>query len=148
MEARFVASRVLWMFPSFAAIVAFTWAANSTRFPLMLLAHIGLLAFIAWLAYRQSDLERQSVEEWIHIDFRFAETRDGGIRSHWLPLSGAVLITGSIWAIIRHDARWLIVVAVVGALLGVGLVLRWVVYDRWLAREIRLLGFRLKAMDA
>jgi hypothetical protein len=96
----------------------------------LIIEYICLLLFIAALA------------KWwtmpkIKLAFRVfgrdaIQFRNDAVRASILPLVGASAIIGVLMSVIKHDWRWLIVVGGIAFLLGSGLVLRWVIYDRWI----------------
>ena len=136
-EVRFVASRVLSFLPVFSAILLFFWKLHTKWFFLFAAKYVFFLILIGYLAWRRAGMERRSIETLAEKDIEFARSHAvDKVSSHVLPLIGASLIAGVIWSFMNHDARYLIPFGVLGSLLGLGLLFRWIVYERWVCSQI------------
>ena len=137
LELRFVASRVLMFLPVFSALLWVFWRMHTAWFPLFLAKYIFLLAIVSWSAWRRSERERFSIERYAAEDPEFARLHgfDRG-KDHLLPLIGAVLIIGAAWSAGKGDVRWLLLTSILGGLLALGLLLRWLVYERWVSNQL------------
>lgn len=137
-ESRFVAGRVLWFLPVLTVLLVFFWALRTPWFPLFAGKYVLVIAFIAWQAWRKLPDEQYRVERL--ADSNVTTTlMFGGTRPIYelLPLGLATILCGAIWAIVRTDIRWFLVCLILGGLIGVGVVLRWLIYDRWIENHLR-----------
>lgn len=134
-EARYVVGDVLRFLPAIWAIVALGWFIGSRNFyPLLVGMHLFMLGFVVFLSVRKANSMRREVETLAMQGYPFIPEN---ARSHFVPLFGAILILAIIRSITKHDARWAIIVGALGALLGIGLFLRWFIFERWLQHELR-----------
>lgn len=102
---------------------------------LFLFKYSGVLAVLAFIQHRKAPLERWTVE-------RRPEMFDQSHSDLWAevwPLTGAIFICGIGLTFAKRDWRVGWITLVLGALIFLGLVLRWMIYDRWLVREVRAL---------
>jgi hypothetical protein len=138
LERRYIAGKLLEFVPLMSAIGGLALVMKSQWWALILAKYALLLLLIGWLASRRVEQERRWIEEFAELDPSFAlvSFREQA-NSNWVPLLGAVLTLSAIHSIIDRDIRWFIVVGAIGGLLALGLGLRWLVYSRWLYRQLR-----------
>ena len=129
-KRRFLVGRVFLLVPAFWAVLTLAWIANPRAFWIMFATHLGVLAFAGWLAARSAPRHLAFAREMGLGMVRFGAPDN--VRSQFLPLTGAALIVGSINGFTRHDWRWVLLALAFAGLLGAGLLVRWVLYDRWL----------------
>ena len=127
---RFVISQLMLLVPAFVVLLTLCYILNPKVFPLMLGGKILVLAvltpFFIWSAKRH-----RRMFEVLGGEAATAVGKDG-IRSHALPLAGAIVILGTIHSITRNNWRWAVIIFAIGGLLAVGLFLRWFIYERWM----------------
>jgi hypothetical protein len=137
-EARYVAGRIIWLLPVLSAILLLAWRIGSLWLPLFFAKYGLILLFVGWSSKSRANEERASIERYASddIDFaRFIYNKDLKIEFLFLFASG--LLTASILSFSGRDARVFLLVAWVIGLIGVGSILKWLVYDRWIVRELR-----------
>lgn len=129
---RYVASRVLILFPAMATLLVLVAIVKPAVFLPIFLAEVGFLALSVWLYFRSSARSREEIEA--YAPYLGAEVVSDTLKSHLIPLTGAVIVLGVCHSISRKDWRWMVVICGIGCLIGAGLYIRWVLYDRWLHR--------------
>jgi hypothetical protein len=117
-KRRFVVGRVFLLVPAFWAVLTLAWIINPHVFWSLLATHIAVLAVAGWLAARSAKRHLEFARE-MGPDMVTFGIPDN-VRSHLFPLTGAVLIVGSINGIIRHDWRWVLLALALAGLLGEG----------------------------
>ena len=127
---RFIVGRVVVLVPAFLAVVGLVGIVRPSILAPMIGVKLLLLLFVWWLASRSASKHEMFIET-LGVGVRLYGIPDG-VASHLVPLAGAGLIVGLFQSATRRDWRWLVVVAVICGLIGAGLLIRWIIYDRWL----------------
>ncbi len=134
-DNRFIAGRTLTFLPLFGT-VALAVARHRTAWSLpIVVQRIAGLLFISWLAWRRAKIERPELERYANENAAWLRGLNiGKAKTDFLPACVGALLAGGIMAAVKHDVRWLVLGLLSTALIAFGLLLRWLVYDRWLDR--------------
>lgn len=139
-EVRFVVGRVLWFLPVLIAMGALVWKMDSPLRALMLAKYAIAIGLIAWTSFRKAGIERFRIERFARNDLG-----DGPVdaidnaSSHAGPLAIALVLVGAAWSAVMTDIRWLYLTGGLGLMIGIGLGLRWLIYERWVIAQLRTL---------
>jgi len=129
-NTRFLLGRVFLLLPVFTALLARFWTISPGKFWVSLSLYSIVLAFSTWLAIRSAPrhlaLSREMGSAMVQVGV------PDDVRSHVIPLGAAAVVVGTIMGLIKWDLRWLLLASIFAGLLGVGLLFRWMVYERWL----------------
>jgi len=112
-------------------VLAIFYRTGSQWLPLIAAKYVLALGFVGWRAQQRALEERRLLEQ-------FAGIGIDSVYSSGVPLIAAICVLGVVLSIVSADLRWLLVVGAIGALLAIGLLLRWLVFDRWLLQQIKL----------
>ena len=131
-ETRFVVGRVLFLIPVLSLLLLVFWRIHSSWLWLFALKYVIAVGIGLNMAIKKSSESRRDIEKHpdIYTSMGFWVTTD------ILPISAAIAIVGSIVGALSRDWRWIPTTLILGGLMWFGLSLRWLIYDRWLNKEL------------
>ena len=135
-EARFIIGRALFLVPVFAVLLYVFWRMHSSWAVLLTIKYCAFLGIAIWMAVDKAPTERMHVEKYYEV-----YAKDGfWSRTDILPISAAVTLCGLLMSAIKLDLRWMTIAFGLGALMWFGLCLKWLIFDRWVGRQIARLS--------
>lgn len=132
-EARFVLGRALFLVPVLTVLLLVFFRMESPWRILFAIKYVVAIALATGMAIKRAHQERIYVEKYheIYLKQGFWDQTDT------LPISVACVLIGVLAGLFGRDWRWIPIGLILGGLIWIGLVLRWITYNRWLNKMIR-----------
>jgi hypothetical protein len=127
-EARYVVGRSLFLVPVLTFLLFVFWRVHSSWFWLFEIKYVIFVGIGVWMTIDKVESERNSVEKYWSIHSKCTIS----LPTEFFILTAVGLTVGAIMALVKTDWRWIAVASVLCVLMWLGLVLRSLVYYRWL----------------
>jgi len=130
-----MASRLVMVLPLFSTIVVFAGRIGPGKFAGMC-ALYGLVILGLWIFLALAVLPKFKLIIGVYGGDVLRHGLPDPVSSHVKPLGIAVLGMSAVISVVRQSWHWAPIIWALGILLALGLLMRWLIFDRWLERVV------------